>query len=158
MRGGSGAVSGRLPVRGKVHYDVQNVGGGGVTLGGFLDVRGCVCCGGHPTCGTSDSGLFDPPGSACRWLSFITDRCCLGGGLVGAAESWLDALIIEHSPRGPRWLGHDLTALCEANRPGMTDVDGWDWALSLDYVLKCRQVAWVFLRRRADSGVHQHRL
>ncbi len=95
-------VNAWLPLPETVHKQVQNVGntassGAGMTLEGFLDDRGSICYGAHPTCPTDADDPFDPVSPTFPWLPFITDKCSIPEGLVKGIESWLNAMIRQHS-------------------------------------------------------------
>ena len=99
---GSFQLSVWVPSPQKAHSDVQHVGntglgGAGMTLERFLDARGSICYGAHPTCPTDADDPFDPPSSTYPWLPFITDRCSIPQGLVEGIESLLNAMILQHN-------------------------------------------------------------
>ena len=92
-----------IPAPEKVHTDVKQLGntglnGAGLTLEGFLDARGSVCYGAHPTCPTDADDPFDPLSPSYPWLPFITDKCSIPQGLVKGIEAWINAMIQAHSP------------------------------------------------------------
>ncbi len=85
------------PLPERVHADVKRLGntgldGAGATLEGFLDARGSLCYGAHPTCPTNNDNPFDPPSIEYPWLPFITDECSIPRGLVEATEKGINLL------------------------------------------------------------------
>ncbi len=89
-----------VPTPQKAHSDVRDLGNtglGGMTLERFLDARGSICYGEHPTCPTDNGDPFDPSSPTYPWLPFKTDRCSIPQGLVQGLESWLNAMILAHS-------------------------------------------------------------
>ena len=101
---GSYRLAVTFPTAPKVHNDVQTLGNTGrnrgLSLEDFLDARGSLCYGEHPTraCKTDLNDPFDPPSADYPWLPFITDECSIPQGWVQALQRWLNAEIAHRHP------------------------------------------------------------